>query len=112
MTEEIFRNDTPEFEFTLKDSAGAALDLTNATEVRFMAKPEREADVTDALAQFNRTCSIDAPATAGICRVTLTVTDTNKGGRFIAEVQIKFTSGAVNTADQFLLVIKTDVILA
>ena len=110
--DEIFLGDTPEYEFTLEDDDGDAIDLTNATEVRFAAKPELDSQIPDNLAQFNRTCSIDAPATAGICRVTLTIGDTDQAGRYIAEVQVKFSGGAVATVEQFLLIINKTIILS
>lgn len=103
----IFRGDTPTFVFTVTDEDGVAVDLTSATVIKFIAK--KSADQPDGDAQFNATCSVDAPATAGICRVKLSTTDTNKAGLFKAELMINFSSGAtILTTLQFDLEIVAD----
>ena len=104
----IKRGDTPTFKFTITDKDGAAVDLTNITSITFAAKQRLSDANADAI--FSLPCTVDAPATDGKCRVTLSTTDTDNVGTFRAEVQIIFTSAAVLTAGQFDLVIEQDVI--
>ena len=100
--EKIYRGDTPTFVFTVT-SGGAAFDLTSAT-VYFSCKNK----VSDSAYIFNELCTIDSPATDGICRVTLSIDDTATSGLHIAELEVT-KSGAVHTVIQFELLIIEDV---
>ena len=106
----IVQGDTPLVVFTLKDRNGDPFDMTNVTEARFMAKDQSSPQVSDALSIFNVTCTIDAPATLGTCRVTLTAVNTALVGIYNAELQLKSTGSLVNTATRFVLEIEQGVI--
>ena len=106
----IIRGDTPTFTFTIKDSAGAALDLTTATAIRFAAKSTLA--LADANAIFNVACTVTPPATDGICTATLAQTDSTPAGTYTAELQVNLASGTTITSFQFELIIKEDVLKA
>ena len=108
----IIRGDTPEMVFTLTDRDGDPFDLTGVTEARHMAKIQTDPQVDDADAQYNVVCTIDAPATLGICRVTLTSANTANVGIYNAELQLKSPGPTVITAQKFVLEIEQDVIQA
>ncbi len=107
MSESVFKGDTPTFEFTLKDDAGAAIDLTNISTIKFIAKSSL--GLADGSAIFDKTCTVSVPATAGICTVTLIAADTATVGIYKAEVELRFTDGTIVTASQFILEIVDDV---
>ena len=103
----IFRGDTPTFVFTITDEAGAAVDLTDITTIKFIAKKSDEQP--DADAQFNVACTVDSPATDGICRVKLSSTNTDTAGTFLAELMLNFLTAATTlTAQRVNLIITAD----
>lgn len=107
MSEQIVKGDTPTFEFTLTDDAGAAIDLTDVSTIQFIAKTSL--DLPDGSAIFDKACAVVAPATGGICNVTLTAADTATVGLYRAELELRFNDGSIVTATQFLLEITDDV---
>ena len=107
MSEQIIKGDTPTFEFTITDDAGAAVDLTNTTSIKFIAKSSL--DLADGSAIFDKTCAVVSPATDGICRVTLDAGDSAVAGIFFAELELRFSDGSIFTATQFLLDILDEV---
>lgn len=107
MSETIVKGDTPTFEFTIKDDAGAAVDLSSATSIKFIAKSSTS--ILDANAIFDKTCTVVAPATNGVCKVTLLAADTAVVGIYKAEVELRFTDASIITASQFILEIVDDI---
>jgi hypothetical protein len=75
-------------------SNGAAIDLTTATEVKFLFQK----GIAEAL---SRTAVIDSPATAGIASYTFVAgdwaEDEFEAGAYDFEAQVTFTGGAVLT---------------
>lgn len=98
----IFRNDTPTFQFTIKDS-GTVYDLAGAV-VTFAAK----LSTSSTTYQFSKTCALTDP-TKGICSAGLTAEDIDVAGTYIAELQI-VKGGITITPLQFRLIIEADVI--
>ena len=91
MTIYIKQNDTsPAVSATLKDGDGAAVDITGAS-VRFHMRKEGSSDATvDAAA-------IITDAAAGQVRYTWVADDTAIAGTFIAEFEVTYSNGAVET---------------
>lgn len=86
----IKRNDTaPAFLATLRDGAGAAVDLTGAT-ARFVMRDSEGATKVSAAA------TITAPA-AGRVQYSWVAGDTDTVGTYAAEVEITFADATVQT---------------
>ena len=103
----VFRGDTPTLQFTLVDTDGAAIDLTNATNVKLVAK--LDPSDTDGNAVIDALCTV-TNAVGGLCEVKLTTTHTATAQRLIADVQVNFNTGdTILTALQFELIIQEDV---
>ncbi len=108
----ITRRTTPTFKFTLTDDNGDPIDLTSITRIAFGAKRKEDfEDDDDSDSIFEVACTVDSPATAGICRATLSVADTELTGVYIAEVKGDFGSGTtITTFTQFILTIRSTVV--
>lgn len=87
----IKQGDTlPPIGATLKDAAGAALDLTGAS-VRFHMRPGGES-----AASVDQVCEI-VDAAAGKVRYAWQVGDTDAPGSYVAEFEVTFSDGRVLT---------------
>lgn len=88
---ELKRNDTlPVLVATLTDAAGVAVDLTNATAVRFHLK------ALDGTVKVNALATITTPA-SGIVSYPWTAADTDTAGDYWAEFEATFADGTVET---------------
>ena len=105
--ENVKQRDTPEFKFTLTDKTGAAFDLTDRT-VQFGLKDS--ISDADGEAIVDRACSIDAPATLGIARITLTSAETQTPGEYVAEVKVIGSGTERNRTATFIIRIQDAVI--
>ncbi len=105
----IVQGDTPVFEFTLKDADGGAVDMTTVSSMTFSAKVSP--NQSNAEAQFSVTATVKGTATDGIAEATLAATDTDVAGNYIAELELTFTGGAINTAERFKLKIEPEIII-
>jgi len=92
MVTTVVRNDTSfDLQFTAKNQAGAALNLTNASEIKFkMALPRVAA------CKIIDTCDVTTPE-SGICTYTVSSSDFDTAGLYEAELQITYTDGKIMT---------------
>ena len=106
LNQAIIRGDTPTFSFTVTDSAGDPLDLTEF-DVYLAAK----AAVDDVEYLFNKACTV-TNAGEGLCEVELDADDTSEVGQYQAELELVGkgnSTGKTYTVSRFSLTIRQDV---
>ena len=96
----IFSGNTPTFSFTVTDSDGSAVNLTDAT-VKFTAADKADAAAT----AWSETCTVD-DAEGGLCHCDLAAEDTATPGEYDAELNIEWSSGKILTSARFAIKIK------
>ena len=90
MVTTVVRNDTGfDLQFTAKNHAGVAVDLTNVSSVYFKMSLPRATPC-----KINKTCTI-SDAENGICTYTVASTDFDTSGLYKAELKITYTGGKV-----------------
>jgi len=83
----------PIFEFTCQDSAGVAVDLTNATSALLLVRPQASTG-----AAVSYTLAFVTPRTSGKLQYAWAATETDAlVGTYEGEVQITWSSGKLET---------------
>jgi hypothetical protein len=90
MVTTVVKNDTSfDLQFTAKNQAGTAVDLTSASTVYFkMALPRASA------CKINKACTV-SDASNGVCTYTVASTDFNTSGLYEAELKITYSDGKI-----------------
>jgi len=92
----LYKNDYGfDLDFTLKDSDGAALDLTNATAVTF-----KMVKINGTITKVTGDCTIDEPKTLGTCSYTVQEGDLDEVGEFNYQIQITTASSLITCNPQ------------
>lgn len=103
MTIELKKKEAKTLTFTIKDSNGVVMDVSDPTTVEFVAKDSLggTAKITKNNAAFDKT-----NAASGIVKVTLTATDTDYVGPLIGELKISFSATDIDKSDYIKINIK------
>lgn len=104
MTEiNLKRKEAKTLTFTIKDSAGAAIDVSNPTTVDFTAKDKLGGTViiSKVNADFDKSL-----ASTGVVKVTLTSTDLDYVGMLIGELKTTFSATNIDKSDYIKFVIR------
>ncbi len=99
-TIKVFQNDKLyDINFTLQDSNGAAIDLTNGT-LLFKAQKQGAAAL-----KFSGSMSIVNP-TAGTCKYTVQAADFDEVGHYYAEIEVTYTSTKILTFGDIVVIVE------
>lgn len=92
--------------FTIKDNAGAVIDVSDPTSVSFMVKDKVGGTtvISKANSDFDKT-----NAANGVVTVTLTVSDTAIVGTYIGELKIQFSATSIDKSDFINMTIKDSI---
>jgi len=88
--------------FTLQEADETALDLTDASSIKFKVK-----DTDASSLKVDGTCSV-VNATSGTCRYLVQSGDFDTENDYKAEVEVTYTSGKVLTTKTFYVFVKED----
>ena len=96
---ETFKSDSPDYEITVKDSAGTVIDITGYT---FYMTIKENIDDTDANAKVSKIVTSHTDATNGETTISLSSTDTNQTvssstQKYVYDIRMKDTTGKVTT---------------
>lgn len=86
--------------FTLQDSNGTAIDLTNAT-LKFKAQKQGGASTL----KVDSAMSI-VQASAGTCKYTVQATDFDEVGHYYAEIEVTFTGSKILTFGDIVAIVE------
>jgi hypothetical protein len=101
---ELKRKEAKTLTFTIKDSNGVVIDVSNPTTVEFAVKDSLDAGTTIILkvnADFDKTL-----ASSGIVKVNLSTTNTDNVGNFIGELKITFSGTNIDKSDYITIRIR------
>jgi len=103
LTKVLIRNDQKfDLNFTVTDSAGTVLSLSDVTTVVFKMKALNATEN-----KVEKACTVDV-AGSGTCHVNLVAADMDTSGNYRAEVELTYTDSKVVTADLEDIYIKDD----
>lgn len=103
----MYRGDSYPISFTLKDSAGTAIDLTGCALVMTVDSTENPTDATTK--KFEVAGVLADDPTTGVVQFTPTSANTSDVGAFFYDVQLTDANGSVRTVAKNTFVINQDI---
>jgi len=106
MAIELKRKEAKTLTFTIKDSTGVVMDVSDPTTVEFAAKTGLggTTQISKINADFNKTDAVN-----GVVKVTLTATDTDYTGSLVGELKISFSATDIDKSDYIKINIKESI---
>lgn len=102
----IKRKEAKAVTFTIKDNAGAVIDVSDPTTVEFMAKDKVGGTtvISKANSDFDKTNAANGEVT-----IPFTAADTATVGTYIGELKITFSANSIDKSDFINLIIKDSI---